>query len=82
MNQQPNILEPGTLDQGKGIEKTLRKDKAKYHETCRLLFNDNKLVKARIRCCTTEERVEDVGHQKDKSVIMFGGLHIEMTALR
>ena len=39
---------------GKGIEKTLRKDKAKYHETCRLLFNNNKLEKARIRCRTTE----------------------------
>ena len=67
---------------GKKYRKTVLKDKAKYHETCRLLFNDNKLVKARIRCRTTEERVEDVGHQKDKFVIMFGGRHIEMTALR
>ena len=69
INQMPIILEPGRLDQGEGIEETLRKNKAKYHQSCRLLFNNNKLERARKRRRTTEERVEDVPSKRRRSSI-------------
>ena len=43
MNQLPLIFDPSRLDEGSGIEGTLRERKAKYHQSCRLLFNNTKL---------------------------------------
>ena len=39
MNQLPLIFDPSRLDEGSGIETTLREKNAKYHKNCRLLFN-------------------------------------------
>ena len=48
-NQLPIKLGPARLDDGDGMEKTLRKHRAKYHESCRLLFNNTKLRRAKKR---------------------------------
>ena len=37
------------LDDGSGIENTLRPNNAKYHNTCRLMFNNSKLERAKKR---------------------------------
>ena len=37
------------LDDGSGIENTLRLNNAKYHNTCRLMFNNSKLERAQKR---------------------------------
>ena len=37
------------LDDGSGIENTLRLNNAKYHNTCRLMFNNSKLERVRKR---------------------------------
>ena len=49
INEMPLIMDPARLDEGDGIEATLRKNAAKYHVNCRLLFNNTKLDRARKR---------------------------------
>ena len=38
INELPIVLDPARLDEGNGIEETLKRNKAKYHQSCRLLF--------------------------------------------
>ena len=47
INQLPIILDPIILDEGGGIEETLRRNNAKYHKNCRLLFNNSMLERTR-----------------------------------
>lgn len=47
INALPIPLDPRRLDEGGGVEETLRKNKAKYHKDCRLLFSNYKLERAR-----------------------------------
>ena len=49
LNQLPIPFDPARLDDGDGIDKTLWKNKALYHETCRLMFNNTKLQRAEKR---------------------------------
>ena len=39
INELPIVLDPARLDEGNGIEETLKRNKAKYHQSCRLLFS-------------------------------------------
>ena len=43
----PIVLNPIRLDDGSGIEETLRKNDAKYHQSCCQMFNNSKLDRAR-----------------------------------
>ena len=43
INQLPIIIDPSRLD---GVEETLCRNQAKYHQSCRLLFNNTKVQKA------------------------------------
>jgi hypothetical protein len=47
INQLPIILDPIILDEGGGIEETLRRNNAKYHQNCRSLFNKTMLKRTR-----------------------------------
>ena len=47
IDQLPIILDPILLDEGGGIEETLRRNNAKYHQNCRLLFNNTMLERTR-----------------------------------
>ena len=47
INQLPIILDPIMLDEGGGIEETLRRNNVKYHQNCRLLFNNTMLERTR-----------------------------------
>lgn len=49
INKMPIVLDPARLDDGDGLEGTLRKNDAKYHQSCRLMFNNTKLERARRR---------------------------------
>jgi len=49
MNALPIILDPARLDEGGGIEQTLRNNTAKYHQSCRLMFNNSELQRAQKR---------------------------------
>ena len=49
LNALPIKLDPARLDEGGGIDETLRQKKAQYHESCRLLFNNTKLHRAEKR---------------------------------
>ena len=60
LNVLPIKLDPARLDEGSGIEETLRKNKAQYHESCRLLFNNTKLHRA-------EKRASHVGTSDEGS---------------
>lgn len=60
MNALPILLDPVRLDEGNGIEATLRRCKAKYHQNCRLKFNNTKLERARKREATSEASGESL----------------------
>ena len=47
INEMPIVLDPARLDDGGGLEETLRKNKAQYHQSCRLMLNNTKLERAR-----------------------------------
>ena len=49
INALPITLDPSRLDEGEGIEATLRKNNAKYHQSCRLMFSNTKLQRAQKR---------------------------------
>ena len=52
MNALPIILDPARLDEGGGIE---RKNSAKYHQSCRLMFNNSKLQRAQKRALSASD---------------------------
>eukprot|EP00745_Piridium_sociabile_P026549 TRINITY_DN4240_c0_g1_i3.p1 TRINITY_DN4240_c0_g1~~TRINITY_DN4240_c0_g1_i3.p1 ORF type:complete len:1496 (-),score=398.92 TRINITY_DN4240_c0_g1_i3:837-5324(-) len=58
INEMPIKLYPARLDDGSGIEKTLMKNKAQYHVSCRLLFNNTKLERAEKRSAPAADRDE------------------------
>ena len=58
LNALPINFDPTRLDEGVVIENTLRKNQAKYHESCRLLFNNTKLQRAQKRASCSDGREE------------------------
>ena len=46
VNQLPIKLDPARLDDGSGIQETLKTNQAQYHASCRLLFNNTRLQSA------------------------------------
>ena len=46
INLLPIKLDPSRLDDGGGIEDTLRQNSAKYHQNCRQMFSNCKLQRA------------------------------------
>lgn len=69
INQLPIIFDPKRLDEGDGIEQTLRKNKAQYHQSCRLLFNNTKLERARKRAASTPGPSEEVQTKMRRTTI-------------
>ncbi len=59
INDLPIILDPARLDEGDGIEKTLKIHHAKYHQSCRGLFNNTKLERAKKRASTTLSNADE-----------------------
>jgi hypothetical protein len=71
INQLPLILDPIRLDACDGIEETLRRNNANYHQNCRLLFNNTKLERARKRATSCKISSDD-GQSKDRRTSMAG----------
>lgn len=55
LNQMPMNFDPVRLDDGNGIESTLRGRGARYHNSCRLQFNTSRLKRAEKRTAPVEE---------------------------
>ena len=49
VSQLPIKLDPARLDDGSGIQETLKTNHAQYHASCRILFNNTKLQRAQKR---------------------------------
>ena len=47
------MLDPARLDEGEGIENTLRQYNAKHHQSCRLLISNSRLQIAQKRASTS-----------------------------
>ena len=60
IHQMPIKLDPNRLDQGNGIEESLRVNNAKYQQSCRLSFSNSKLERARKRSAATN--ISDDAH--------------------
>ncbi len=58
INEMPIVLDPARLDDGGGIEQTLRRNKAQYHQSCHLMFNNTKLERATKRRAECAQQVE------------------------
>lgn len=66
INELPIPLNPARLNDGDGIGETLRKNKAVYHQTCRLMFNNTKLKRAQKRKSSTDTSNEEVQSKVEK----------------
>ena len=64
IQEMPLILDPTRLDEGDGIDATLRRNQAKYHVDCRLLFNNSKLNQARKRRSNHQSSKSEDNHAK------------------
>ena len=49
LNEMPLVLDPARLNESGGIEETLQKNKAHYHQSCRYLFQNSRLERERKR---------------------------------
>ena len=55
----PSSINLSRLDDGSGIEETLKRYEAKWHDSCRLLYNSTKLKRAEKRKKSQEEANDD-----------------------
>ena len=55
INALPIILDPARLDEEEGIDQTLRKNEARYHQSCHLMFNNSKQQRAQKRTSSVTE---------------------------
>ncbi|CAE1246963.1 unnamed protein product [Acanthosepion pharaonis] len=63
----PIALDPSRLDEGEGIETTLVRNGAKYHQSCRLLFNNTKIERAeQKRAAPSTSRATDEPRSKKR----------------
>jgi hypothetical protein len=60
INEMPNPPDIRRIDEGDGIEAALLKNEAKYHESCRLMFNNTKLQRAQKRHQHPDTSLSDV----------------------
>ena len=58
LNALPIHLDPKRLHNGSGIEITLRQNNAKYHQSCRMMFNNTKLGRAQKRAMSHKSSEE------------------------
>lgn len=63
INQMPIRLDLSRLDDGCGIEETLRKNNAKYHQSCHSLFSNSKLERAEKR---PADKQNDISERQSK----------------
>ena len=54
INHLPIIIDPSRLEKGDGVEDTLRRNHATYHQSCLLLFNNTKLQRAQKRKASSD----------------------------
>ena len=60
INGLPILFNPARLNEGVGMESRLKRNKAKYHFSCKLLLNNTKLERAQMRAQhRASESVED-----------------------
>ena len=64
LNALPIPIDIKPLDDGSGIENTLRLNNAKYHNSCRLMFNNSKLQRAQKRGLSREDNEAEAGPSK------------------
>jgi len=69
INKLPIILDPIRLDEGGGIEETLRWNNAKYHQNCGLLINNTKLERARKRAASSKISSDDEQSKIRRTII-------------
>ncbi|KAG0715277.1 hypothetical protein GWK47_001346 [Chionoecetes opilio] len=62
----PTSINLSRLDDGNGIEETLQRHKAKWHDSCRLLYNRTKLQRAEKRKKPPEDAADDSADSSKK----------------
>jgi len=64
INDMPIPLNPARLDEGGGIKETLMRNRAKYHQSCRLLFNNTKLQRTQKRATASTSTCREENRSK------------------
>ncbi len=60
INEMPIPLDIRRIDEGDGIEAAFIKNEAKYHESCRLMFNNTKLQRVQKRHQPPDTSLSDI----------------------
>lgn len=74
INKIPMTLDLERLDEGGGIEATLRRYQVKYHYNCRLRFNNTKLLRAKKPQSDAQCSETDEGQTKRRRTMMHKSL--------
>ena len=59
LNQLPMIIDPARLNEGDDIDVTLTQNNAQYRQSCRALFKNTKLERAKKRSSIAQEQSEE-----------------------
>jgi hypothetical protein len=59
ISEMPMPIDVRRIDNGDGIDNTLINHHARYHEACRLIFNNTKLKRVQKRRCSSAKRSAD-----------------------
>ena len=72
LHEMPIALDPARLDEGEGIEQTLRKNKACYHFSCQVMFNNTKMERAKKSKAAAERTESGEGCMKQQQTSREG----------
>jgi len=61
------VLNPARLDEGDGIENTPTRNSGKFHQSCRLLFNNTKLERAQKKTSTAAANIEENSSKRQRT---------------
>ena len=81
IDQLPIILDPIILDEGDSTDETLRRNNAKYHQNCRLLFNNTMLERTRKTAACSNISSDD-GKSKIRRTSIEANLKVIRVSMR
>eukprot|EP00918_Siedleckia_nematoides_P076078 GHVU01166423.1.p1 GENE.GHVU01166423.1~~GHVU01166423.1.p1 ORF type:complete len:146 (-),score=20.78 GHVU01166423.1:1358-1795(-) len=82
LHEMPIVLDPARLDEGEGIEQTMRKNKAQYHRSCRVMFNNTKLERARKRKAAAQSTESGEGRTKQRRTSREGSESLSVSYVK
>ena len=67
------------MDEGDGVEETLRKNQAKYHQSCRPLFDNTKFQRAQKRKSSSDSQQMGAAQRYEEPVLIASSVFMRKT---